>query len=147
MTTTKEERLQHANELLRIISSYGRRFFWSQSYQRRAVMALRRGRVYHLDEYSGRAVNTGQTPRDRHWYGFSHGGTLRNLVELLRDYITDGTPIHPGYIAPACWAYTAEEAAATQAEAYALPMWNTTWGDGQRAEPYTPPTTQKETDL
>lgn len=86
---SKHERAERANRLIEVIASCGRRFFHYQG----AVACFEvdhRGRVWLHDEYSKRRIythcNTGR------WRGFTHGGTLRGLIERLRDFIRTGEP-------------------------------------------------------
>lgn len=103
----KEERLAHANALIKIIASHGRRFYWRATTARSdelrekngfaggnvSRLELRRGRVFYIDSYTGKAVYTHKTTWSNTWKGFSNGGTLRSLVEDMRDYVLNGTPI------------------------------------------------------
>lgn len=95
----KSERLAACNGLLSVIADCGRRFFRHED----AVAQLeldRRGRVFFHDAYTRKRIYTHYRGR---WRGFSNGGTLKNLVEAMRDYIVKGRPI------PACvfgpWPY------------------------------------------
>ncbi|HDR9174350.1 TPA: hypothetical protein QDB23_001562 [Burkholderia vietnamiensis] len=125
---TKQERLDHSNRLIVAIASHGRRFFYSQQRDRFARLELdARGRVWFVDDYSGRRIYTHHSGR---WRGFTHGGTLRSLVERMRDYITTGWQIPRGCIAPRCsgaerenvWGYEPVAAAAVRAAAFELPI-------------------------
>ena len=130
--STKQERVDHANQLIRIIAAHGRRFFYCQKYSRTARVELRNGRVYFVDDYSDKAIYTHPTNWGNKWRGFSHGGTLRDLVEKMRDYITHGKPIPPGYIVIKqlgkdgldgnIWGYDVASAEAVRAAAYELPI-------------------------
>lgn len=129
---SKTERLGHANALIEIISRHGRRFFRNRESGAIARLELdARGRLWWIDEYRGSRVYTGKVMGYPHrWRGFSHGGTLRSLVEALRGYILRGELLHPEYIAPSridptngdIWGYGDEAAAAVRAEAHALPL-------------------------
>ena len=57
-----------------------------------------RGKVWIIDDYSGKRVFTHETVWGGRWRGFSHGGTLRSLVEAFRDYICTGEPLNRGYL-------------------------------------------------
>lgn len=139
----KQARLEHANALIEIIASHGRRFFWhkgssrvagdaSSSAGRVAKLTLLRGRVYHIDEYSGKAIYTHRAGFGNDWRGFSHGGTLRSLVEDMRDYIMTGTPIARETIVIRqlaskglegnIWGYDVAAATAVREAAYKLPI-------------------------
>lgn len=143
----KQERLEHANALLRIIGSYGRRFFWyggSNVYDektgkatfvpadRYAKFELRRGYLYFIDEYSQKAIYLHKTGFRNNWRGFNQGGTMRSLVESIRDYITEGTPVprwkivikqlgHTDLV-DNIWGYKVEDATKVRELAYALPI-------------------------
>lgn len=120
------ERVEHANALIKVISEHGRKFF-----ERKGVVATleldKNGKVWFVDEYSKARIYTHY--RDR-WHGFSHGGTMRNLVELMRDYITKGTQLPLYVIAPVrwnpdngdIWGYGKEAAAAVRTAAAQLPI-------------------------
>lgn len=126
--SARRERVKHANALIRVIASYGRHFFYNAQHDRFARIELdQRGRVWWVDDYTGTRIFTHQTPFGNRWRGFSHGGTLRHLAELMREYITAGTLIHRGYIAPAMsygdlWGYGEAGATAVQAAAFELPI-------------------------
>lgn len=84
----KQQRAETANKLLEVIASCGRRFFRYES----AVATFEvdaQGRVWLNDEYSKRRIYTHYRYE---WRGFTHGGTLRTLIEKLRDYIRTGDP-------------------------------------------------------
>ena len=93
----KTGRVDLANEIIRIISQHGRRFF-SLSAERREPLPESedrisrfeldaRGRIWFIDKWSQRKIYTAYRYRWRH---FSEGGTLRELVNSLRDYIRTG---------------------------------------------------------
>lgn len=129
--TTKQQRLDHANELIRIIGSHGRRFFYNAKHDRFARLELRNGRVWWIDDYTETPVYTHQSVSSR-WRGFSHGGTLRSLAESMRDYVAKGTFIPRWKIVIQqlghndlkgnIWGYPVEAALAVRAAAYALPI-------------------------
>lgn len=122
------QRLDHANELVRVIAAHGRRFFYSAQRERCARVELDpRGRVWWVDDYTGKRIYTHQTPFGNKWRGFSHGGTLRSLAEAIRDYIVHGAPIPPWRIAPQqsygdLWGYGEQGAKDVRAAAFALPI-------------------------
>lgn len=97
----KRQRVEHVNQAIRIIADHGRRFFFNQLADRYARMEVdQRGKVWFVDDYSARRIFTHKTVWGGRWRGFSHGGTLRNLVEAFRDYIRTGEPLPPGYLGP-----------------------------------------------
>lgn len=131
--TTKTERVQHANDLIKVISEHGRRFFFDSASGRVAAMQLdERGRVWFVDDYSNKPVYTHRSGFGNDWRGFSHGGTLRALVEAMRDYIVNGQRLHPEYIAPErlnpgsnIWGYSCDAAKAVREAAFKLPIFST----------------------
>ncbi len=81
--STKYNRLKKANELIKVISNCGRRFF----YYNGNVGFLKldnRNRVWFVDEYTKREIYTHYNGR---WKRFSHGGTLKVFIVALKNYI------------------------------------------------------------
>lgn len=81
----KETRLKHANELLNLVASEGRRFF------RRGDEISRfeldgHGRIWFIDAPSQCRIYT-HYPKLK---GYGGGGTLKQIILLLRDYISSG---------------------------------------------------------
>lgn len=120
----RHERIKHANELIRVISQHGRRFFWNATAQRVARMELdERGKVWWIDDYRATRVCTEKIGGYEHrWQGFSHGGTLKQLAQMIRDYVKTGEQIALGWIAMDCWGYDDEATAATIEAARNLPI-------------------------
>lgn len=117
----RHSRVGHANDLIKIIASHGRRFFWSNHHQRTASIQIDANlRVWWIDDYTGAAVFTHHESGD--WKGFSHGGTLKSLVCAMRRYIVTGEKMHRDYISPRHWGDAPEAAAAVRAAAFALPI-------------------------
>lgn len=122
MSHTKQERVQHANDLIKAISQHGRRFFWNEKAQRTATLELdARGKVWLIDDYRGARVFTEKTSMGNRWKCFSHGGTLRSLIEQMRDYIKTGQQIRLNRIAPSyasgcgdLWGYGEPAASSTR---------------------------------
>lgn len=120
------KRVKNANELIKVISEHGRKFF-----EHKGVIATleldKRGRVWLVDEYTKARIYTHYRG---HWYGFNHGGTLRDLVCAMRDYIVKGKQLSVEWIAPTrwnpdngdIWGYGKEAAAAVRAAAAQLPI-------------------------
>jgi hypothetical protein len=93
---SKEERLSRANEMLEAIASCGRRFFhYEERVSRFSVDA--RGRIWLTDKYTQKVIYTHYSGS---WRGFSDGGTLRALIERLRDFIATGKQLPPPHIRP-----------------------------------------------
>jgi len=82
--TTELERLERANALIETIAVCGRKFFRHGEDVSRLEIDDR-GRVWLWDKYSHTRVYTHS--RYGKWRGFTEGGTLRQLIEYLRDYI------------------------------------------------------------
>jgi hypothetical protein len=130
----KQQRAVYVNQAIRIIADHGRRFFYSQTVNRYASMEVdHRGKVWFIDDYSGKRVFTHETVWGGRWRGFSHGGTLRRLVEDFRDYIRTGVPLSPLYLGPErsfdecnVWGYDAEGMQAVREQAGALPVFRQT---------------------
>ena len=97
----KRQRAEQVNQAIQIIADHGRRFFYSQSVNRYASVEVdHRGKVWFIDDYSGKRVFTHETVWGGRWRGFTHGGTLKHMVKAFRDYICTGEPMHPGYLGP-----------------------------------------------
>ena len=129
--TTKQQRAEHVNSAIRIIADHGRRFFYSQASNRYASIEVdARGKVWFIDDYSGKRIFTHPTTFGGRWKGFSHGGTLRNLVEAFRDYICTGKQINPAYLGLErqnttdgnIWGYDGSSMLAVREQAGALPV-------------------------
>ena len=125
----KRKRCEQVNQAIRIIADHGRRFFYSQTVNRYASMEVdHRGKVWLVDDYTGKRVFTHETVWGGRWRGFSHGGTLRSLVEAFRDYICTGKQLHPGYLGPErfddsnIWGYDEAGMKAVREQAGALPV-------------------------
>ncbi|UZE14749.1 hypothetical protein [Pseudomonas sp. B21-053] len=127
--TLKRQRVEQVNQVIRIIADHGRRFFYSQAANRYASMEVdHRGKIWFIDNYSGKRIFTHETVWGGKWRGFTHGGTLRDLVKELRDYIRTGEPLHPGYLGPErfddsnIWGYDEAAMKAVREQAGALPV-------------------------
>lgn len=91
-------RIDSANALVLEISSRGRRFFHSARFCRVGAFEMTaKCKLRWRDEYTDKLVDT---TSDRMWPYFSHGGTLRRLLEDLTAYIVDGTKLHHGHFGP-----------------------------------------------
>ncbi|AQS40229.1 hypothetical protein Sps_05160 [Shewanella psychrophila] len=120
------ERVKHANTLIKVISEHGRKFFNTKDVT--ATIELdKNGKVWFVDDYSQRRIYTHYSGR---WSGFSHGGTLRGLIESMRKYITKGHQIPLDWIAPTrrnpangdIWGYGIEAASAVRTAVAKLPI-------------------------
>lgn len=131
MLAARAERMKHANELVQIMARHGRRFFYNRTHDRVAHFDFdARGRVLFHDDYTGKAI---YTPKKDCWkgMGFSHGGTLQDLVRRVAQYIQHGELLGRWVIGPPrmngsnIWGYEQQAMEACRAEAYALPMFET----------------------
>jgi hypothetical protein len=128
--STKTDRVVHANQLIQAIAAHGRRFFYNSRTDAYARIELDvAGRVWFVDEYRGARIYT-HKPGSWNRMGFSGGGTLRDLVDRMREYIVHGTPIPRWKIVirqlgkpdEDVWGYGKEAAEAVRAAAFALPI-------------------------
>jgi len=94
----KIERTENANRFIKAISNCGRRFFWSEEFERVSRFELaENGRLYFHDKYTGVRLPLSHKYGHKWQANFSDGGTLKNLVEHLADYIQTGKPISDCY--------------------------------------------------
>jgi hypothetical protein len=85
---TKKVRAERANAFIATIAGCGRKFFSHEGRISRFEVD-RRGRIWFIDAWRESKIYTHHSGR---WRGFSEGGTLRHLVEKLRDFISTGNP-------------------------------------------------------
>lgn len=123
----KAERLAHVNALIKTISDHGRRFFYNERNNRVAEMIiLQRGQLYFVDDYSNKPIYVAY---QGHWRGFSHGGTMKQLIGKFAYYINTGEKIGIFWIGPErlnitdgnIWGYAPDEMAKCRAEALLNP--------------------------
>jgi len=104
--TTKQERVLQANKAIEIIASHGRKFF-SLAAEGRTVAENRisrfelhdNGRLWFIDKWSQKPIYV--MWRRGQWRHFSEGGTLRDLVCALADWIVGRKETLPmGYFGP-----------------------------------------------
>lgn len=127
---SKQERLEHANQLILIIARHGRRFFYHKGSDTTARLELdHRGRVWFIDHFTKARVYTHPATFGNDWRGFTHGGTMRGLVEAMRDYIRTGRRVPLNWLGPQrlndqsnIWGYESEAMSAVRAEGIALPI-------------------------
>jgi hypothetical protein len=89
----KIDRCDRANRLVEAVASTGRRFFRHDDRVGRFEVDAR-GHIWFVDAYSGRRVYTHYGHK---WRGFSDGGTLRDFIEQLRDFIAKGERMEAWY--------------------------------------------------
>lgn len=125
-STIEQKRLRavHVNELILSISNHGRKFFRKGDFVSK-VFVQPSGRVFILDAGSKKLI---YTHTERRWDGFSHGGTLRDIVCMMRDYIMKGEQIDIRVICQKrlfddsnIWGYTNDEAVALLKEVESNP--------------------------
>lgn len=126
MSQEKTNRLEHVNALIKTISTYGRRFFYNKRFDRVAHMLIGpKGHLYFVDDYSGKPIYVAY---NGHWDGWSHGGTLRDLVKELASYIRTGKQLSRHWIGPErfddsnIWGYAEDEMIKCRAEAFLSPV-------------------------
>ena len=113
------ERIKHVNDLIKVIGSHGRRFFYNTMADRFARMEMdAKGKLWWVDDYQGTRVCIEKMGGyETRWQGFSHGGTLKSLVQDMRDYVKRDEALSLWKIAPECWGYGEEAAKATKKQA------------------------------
>lgn len=118
----RDERLKTANAFLEIIAAHGRRFFHHEGRVGRLEQDERK-RLWFVDQYTQKRVYTHETTWLSRWPGFTGGGTMRQIVEALRDYVMGRAPLPTNHLGPwkewvnggDLWGYGAEEMAKVRA--------------------------------
>ena len=95
----REERLEKANQLIHVIASHGRHFFCHRGVTSWLELAPNQ-RVWFVDSYTYHHV---YTHYQRRWHKFSHGGTLKNLIQKLQKYILRGERLSRGHFVFPDW--------------------------------------------
>lgn len=126
MSNVKHDRAQIVNQLVIDISSFGRRFFYSPKNMAGGTSTAHffvdaRGAIWFVDDYTEKPIYVAYRNR---WQNFSHGGTLRALVQAMAEFIRSGQPIPAGHFGPwqhigddrDLWGYGKDAAAALQAK-------------------------------
>lgn len=90
---TKVQRLEAANEFIQAIAGCGRHFLTHDGFTSRLELS-KHGRVYFIDYYSKKRI---YTHTENRWKGFTSGGTLRSIIECLRNFVMKGTQMRAGY--------------------------------------------------
>lgn len=87
----KQERAEKINQLIKTIADCGRRFFYTKSQETYASIEVdHRGKIWFIDDYTRKRIYTHYRNT---WKGFSHGGTLRDLVIAFREFISKAKPL------------------------------------------------------
>lgn len=119
-------RCEYANRLIEVISSYGRCYFYSR--KRDSVARLSFDQRVYLHDENGATIEAKASSK---WEGFSHNGTLRDLVLQMRNYVMRGERIDPAYIgidSPRgqgnLWGYSPDQMQMCRVAAQQLPIIN-----------------------
>lgn len=129
MSPEQEQRMALANQVIKIIGTYGRRFFHNDRTGAYAKFEIDpRGTVWFVDAKSQISIRIDKDNKTRHWMGFSHGGGLRDLVERLYEYIVSGRLVShynlgfERYDGSNVWGYPDEDMQKVREEAGALAL-------------------------
>lgn len=121
--TTKEQRIEIVNEIIKTIASTGRRFFYNKDNDFTAKIILRNGRLFFIDDYTQKEIYL-HMPDYRRWRNFSHGGTMKGLIKDFKDFIMTGeySNHNNGYGGLYCyhWGYSKEDIKIVQDKALEL---------------------------
>ena len=90
----KNERLKNANEFLAVIASTGRKFFEHKGFVSTMEISST-GRVFFIDHFTKKRIYTHR--KYCNWRGFTSGGTMKMIIERLRDFITKGHVMSASY--------------------------------------------------
>jgi len=114
----KAQRIEQVNEFIKVIGDCGRRFFYREPEDRYGHFFLGSdSRLRWREEWKERVL---YLSKNANWdASFSHGGTLRTIVELLAKYIRTGELIHPWYFRfDGYWGYGEEMQIVTDASKF-----------------------------
>lgn len=93
---SKQARLDAANSIIAEIAGCGRKFFLHDGEISR-IEVDERGRLWFVDSYKGYRTYLHYTGK---WRKFQHGGTLKSLIESLRDFVMLGKTLPFGTFGP-----------------------------------------------
>lgn len=94
MNNEKIERLNKANQFIQVIAGCGRKFL--QHNGSVAYLELSQtGKVFFIDHYTKKRIYTHR--KYSRWNGFSSGGTMRGVIERLREYVIKGKTMDATY--------------------------------------------------
>lgn len=99
------ERIEAANNFIRIIASNGRKFFAFHHPDGIEIARFRRsesGHIWFLNEWKRNWIYVSKYGS---WRGFHHGGTLHSLVAALVEFIRSGKQLRPEWFDAKHWAY------------------------------------------
>ncbi|MCA9924225.1 MAG: hypothetical protein KC421_17735 [Anaerolineales bacterium] len=96
MNKERQQRLKNANRLIKTIATHGRRLL-SNNESITQILMDERQRLWLLDAYTQKKIYL----HYQSWgHGFSDGGTMRQLIVLLKQYILTGQTIHHSFFGP-----------------------------------------------
>ncbi|MFR3684868.1 MAG: hypothetical protein ACLTXM_07510 [Enterococcus sp.] len=117
---TKQERLNFANDFIKLIASTGRKFFnYEENGGAIGRFELKNGRTYFIDGYTKKSIYA----YENHYFGnrFTEGGTMQALVLDIAEWIRTGqaTNAKNGYGGIYCdnWGYPSQDMSAIQQRA------------------------------
>ncbi|MFU2936905.1 hypothetical protein ACM7NO_26475 [Pseudomonas aeruginosa] len=95
----RAQRCNAANEFIQVIASCGRHFFRDRGAGHNGFLSLNpRGTiVWFHDDYTGQRINIS---KEGDWAGFSHGGTLKGLLQSIGRHVLAGSRLRHGYFQP-----------------------------------------------
>lgn len=95
----RADRCRAANEFIQAIAGCGRHFFRDRGAGHNGFLSLNpRGTiVWFHDDYTGQRINIA---KEREWTGFSHGGTLKGLLQSIGRHVLTGSLLRHGYFQP-----------------------------------------------
>ncbi len=100
----KDTRVKLANQMIREIATRGRKFFYSPKNDRFAQFIVKEnGRLYFVDDHNGNELPLSHCHSNKWRRYFSHGGTLKDLILALADFIQTGSTIHRGHFFAPQW--------------------------------------------
>jgi hypothetical protein len=88
------DRLNAANEFIKVIAGCGRRFFHYKGVVSYLELSKQK-RVFFTDYYTRKRIYTHRSYC--RWDGFTSGGTMKSLIESLRDFIKKGKTLNLSY--------------------------------------------------
>lgn len=120
----------HANQLIQHIAGSEHHFFKDQKtgFISSFEIGIPYGEIYFIDYYSLKYIDTSQSFY-KDWDGFTSGGTLKDLVHRMSNYIREGTKVPLGVIGliradrlSCVWGHSMENILKLQEEVSSLPI-------------------------
>lgn len=106
-----QDRIEKANQLLRVIATRGRCFFSHKHEDGLVIARFRRqenGSIWLLNEWTKEWIYVSRRNNNGTYKGFHHGGTLRALVTALVAWIREEDLVSPHYFNKH-WGYSPRE--------------------------------------